>query len=84
MIEWLEWQAFGLALFSTCLYGRSKLWGALVGLAACASFMWLGLLADIQAAIWMQAGFGFFSARNLHIAIQETRASRARPRQWGW
>lgn len=67
----LEWACFGLVLFSTLLYGRSKFWGAVVGMFGASSFIALGITLDMQAAIYTNIAFIAIHVRNFNIARGE-------------
>lgn len=74
MLEWLEWQSFGLALFGVWVYGKSRLWGGILGIITAASFMAFGVLADVQAAIWANIAFTAMHVNNIKIGIGERNA----------
>lgn len=71
MQDWLEWQSFGLALLSTWVYGKSKKYGACVGIVCAMSFFAFGYVASLPAAMLCNVAFFAFHCRNLRIAYRE-------------
>lgn len=71
LASWLEWQSFGLILLSTWLYGKSKRWGAAIGIVGSLSFFAFGYVADLPAAIVANLVFVVVHCRNLWIATVE-------------
>jgi hypothetical protein len=71
MQAWLEWQSFGLALFGTWVYGRTRVWGGIVGIITAASFMAFGVMSDVPAAIWANIAFAVVHANNIRVGMKE-------------
>ncbi len=65
MIIVLEWIAFGLGAVCVYAYGRSKKWGAILGMIAALVFMLWGSLAGLWGAFTINIGFFSLHSYNL-------------------
>lgn len=64
MIRILEWAAFGGSLFSVYMYGRSRIYGPVVGIGVAILFMAYGIVAGIYAAALSNIVFLGLHTRN--------------------
>lgn len=66
----LEWLAFGGSLLSVWFYGKSPVWGPIVGIIVSIFFILYGLKAGITAAILSNLIFAYLHYRNLRKGLK--------------